>query len=109
MMGSDEPVPRLHFAGPLDEEGLADATLVVGALVPFQRSHVRGRAVATVVTEEDHDSVVGQIQFIERLPDAADPVIDGLDHRGHGDVVVEFARWLGFVLATSPLFALSGV
>ena len=80
----------LRDAGPLNEEGDADAAEILGALAVAE-GVVGGDVVddlTAVVAEEDHDGVVGKAVFLDRIEDLADAVVEMLDEAGVGWVAV---------------------
>ena len=55
----------------------------------MQRSHVRRRAVATVVGEKEDDRVFALARFLELGHQAPYPFIDRLDHRRHDGMLMK--------------------
>jgi hypothetical protein len=99
MIGSSLLAPRGDVAGPAPDERHADAALVERPLAALERAVV-GDAVglldagglvaadAAVIAGEDQDGVVRELQIVEQLHDAADRLVDAVDHGGVRRVLV---------------------
>ena len=71
-------------AGPVDEEGDAEAAVVDVAFGSAEVFVGALQAVEAVVGGEDEDGVFAQAAFVEGVEQAADVVIEGFDHGGVG-------------------------